>query len=195
MFESKYDATVNYVKEHTNDFDESHDYEHAKNVYNFAKQIMDSCKIEYDLDILMFAALLHDVRDKKYANSITLQQLEDYISSFVPHQTTIIIKIIENISYSREVSGKREKLEYPYNIYLDAISDADRIEALGKRGIHRCEIFTKTKGGKVPEDVIVHCHEKLLRLYPEQYIRTEMGRILAKPLHQEIVDYVEFNKT
>lgn len=186
-----YETVIEFVKEHTKEFDQSHDYKHALIVYDNAMKIMDSFKFEYDQDILMFASLLHDVCDHKYPNIITLDKLGEFISSHIPNKTNIVMKIINNISYSKEVAGKREKIDYPYNLYLDAISDADKIEALGKTGINRCETFTRAKGGKIPEDVIKHCYEKLLRLYPERFIRTDMGRQIAEPLHEEIIDYVK----
>ena len=47
----------------------------------------------------------------------------------------------------------------------------------------------------MPEDVVTHCHEKLLRLYNEHFICTEEGRRLAETLHEDIVQYVLANET
>lgn len=185
---------IKFVQEHTKNFDESHDYKHALTVYNTSVKIMDSLETKYDHEILMFAALLHDVCDHKYPESIPKNKLELFIRSYMFDKTDIIMKIIDNISYSKEVANKREFLGQTYNIYLDVISDADKIEALGKRGIERCEQFTIRHNGKRPDDIIKHCHEKLLRLYPENFIKTSLGRKIAEPLHQETVEYVEKNK-
>lgn len=185
-----FDVVLDFIKKNTLHFDESHNYKHALLVYNNAKKIMDSFNRPYDADILIFAALLHDVCDHKYYNSISSNELHSFIYHHIPNKADIIIKIIDNVSYSKEVSDKKEVLEYPYDQLLDAISDADKIEALGKTGIKRCKIFTKMKGGRIPEDVIVHCREKLLRLYPENFIKTKLGREIALPLHNYVVDYV-----
>ena len=75
--------------------------------------------------------------------------------------------------------------------YLQALRDADRLEAIGKIGVERCIMFNNSRGNKFPDDVIQHCHDKLLRIYTEHYIATEMGRKLAEPLHQDIVDFVK----
>lgn len=190
---SMYDQVEDFIKKSTEGFDSSHDYKHAIIVYLTARRIMDSFEIEYDYDILMFAALLHDVRDHKYPKSISETALRDFIKLHVPNKVDIIMKIIDNTSYSREVRGKREKLDFPYNLYLDSISDADKLQALGAEGIRRCEAFTIASGGKVPDDTVQHCHDKLLRLYPDGFIRTDLGKKLAKPLHDEIVEYVAQN--
>jgi len=97
------------------------------------------------------------------------------------------MSIIDNISYSKEVAGKTTQLPYPYNLYRDAISDADKIDGLD---INRCIEYTKMKGGKVPEDVIKHCHDKLLKLLPDRFIKTDTGKIMAEPHHEKIQAYV-----
>ena len=188
-----YDTVLDFVKECTREFDESHDYNHAIVVYDNAKKIMDSFDIEYDYDILMFSALLHDVRDHKYPKSISEKDLEAFVGKHLSNKVGIVMKIINNISFSKEQCGKRDEFTYPYILYLDAISDSDRLQALGSVGIKRCEMFVEARGGDVPEDVVRHCHEKLLRLLPEKFIKTEYGRKLAEPLHQEVLDYVNKN--
>ena len=187
---SLYNTTIDFVKNATKNFDESHDYLHAKAVYSLSKEIMDSFNFKYDEDILILSALLHDVRDHKYENCISEGEFLDFIRTHAPNSVDIIVKIINNISYSKEAKGLREALDSPYCLYLDAISDADRIQALGKEGIRRCEVFTRARGGKVPEDVIQHCHDKLLKLLPEGYIRTDLGKDIAQGLHEEIQQYV-----
>jgi len=189
----KYNVVINFVKEATKHFDESHDVIHAICVYNNTMNIMNSMKndFNFDYDIVMMASLLHDVCYHKYPNSITRNELEAFILSQVSKEKVkIILDIIDNISYSKEMKGQLVELKSPYNTYRDVISDADKIEALGQVGINRCITFTKQRGGKVPEDVIAHCHEKLLKLLPEGFIRTEEGKRMAKPFHDEIVEYV-----
>lgn len=77
--------------------------------------------------------------------------------------------------------------------YLDALRDADRLEAIGQIGIDRCIAYSISIGRRIPEEVVDHCHEKLLRLYNEKFIVTEEGRKLAEPLHQIILDFVKDN--
>lgn len=98
------------------------------------------------------------------------------------------------MSWSKENKGLTDLKYKPDERYLIALTDADRLEAIGKVGLDRCITFALAHGKLVPEDVIKHCHEKLLRLLPERFIKTEYARILAQPLHDEIVDYVDKHK-
>jgi uncharacterized protein len=107
-------------------------------------------------------------------------------------KANVVLDIINNISYSQEIKGKRKTLSEAGGgrMYQDIVSDADKLEAIGTVGIERCIAYTRKCGGVIPADVVKHCHEKLLKLYPGNYIRTPMGRKLAGPLHDQVVDYV-----
>lgn len=191
-----------FVKISTTIFDDSHNHVHMKKVVSNSFDIINNDKeiqekiSEYPqiITLVMIVGWLHDVRDHKYPDSIGQEELENFIKTIDHDNLDIICKIITNISWSKEAKGLREQFEEPYQTVLDIVSDADRLEALGKIGIERCEIFTREHGGLVPTDVITHCHEKLLRILPEGFIKTSYGKKLAEPLHQEIVDYVSSHK-
>jgi hypothetical protein len=187
-----------FVTISTRIFDDSHNHVHMKKVVSNSFDIIDNDKevqekiSEYPqiITLVMIVAWLHDVRDHKYPNSIGQEEFESFVSTIDPDNLDIICKIIANISWSKEAKGQRESFEEPYQTVLNIVSDADRLEALGKIGIERCDIFTRERGGLVPADVITHCYEKLLRILPEGFIKTSYGKKLAEPLHQEIVDYI-----
>lgn len=189
-----------FVKKSTVHFDDSHNHVHALRVVenSFAIMTMDleiKDKIEQHPEItrlVMIVGWLHDVRDHKYPESISEDELNEFIWTIEQNFNSIkmINKVIAGVSWSKEAKGLREELPEPYNTILQIVADADRLEALGKVGIERCEIFTRERGGSVPKDVIAHCYDKLLRILPEGFIKTEYGRFLAQPLHQEIVNYV-----
>lgn len=185
---TKYIKCIEFIEKHAF---AGHGSEHAKSVYITAITITKSLLDDYDSDILEIAALLHDGIDHKNPNSPTQEEFEGFINSITDgERTKIILKIINNISYTKEVKKQLETLDYPYNIYRDAISDGDKIEAIGTVGIERCIEYTKSVGGKVPDDVVKHCREKLMKLLPDGFIRTELGKKLAQQHHQVIVDYV-----
>lgn len=182
-----------FLRKSTEKFDDSHNHVHAHNVYINTMIIIDKLGIEYEEDIVFLASKLHDVCDHKYIGrgSITEEELYEFIKKIVGVTKAHRIKnIIDNISFSKEISGKRKTLPFCDNFYLDIISDADRLEAIGEIGLQRCITFTKERGGKVPEDVIRHCHDKLLRLSSE-FIKTLPGKEMAVPLHKVIQDYVD----
>ena len=194
-----------FVKNSTSHFDDSHNHIHALRVVenSFAIMTMDldiKNKIVQFRDIprlVMIVGWLHDVRDHKYPESISEDELNEFIWTIEQNfiNTTMINKVISNISWSKEAKGLTEQLAEPYNTVLQIVADADRLEALGKVGIERCKTFTRERDGSVPKDVITHCHDKLLRILPEGFIKTEYGRLLAQPLHQEIIDYVNKSKS
>lgn len=182
---------LQFVIKSTQHFDDSHNHIHALRVNYNAHKIMESIKSDYNKELLMYIAMLHDVCDHKYPESIPREQLEKFIESNLGEiQKKIVMMVIDNISFSKEAKGLRQEIQKPFDMYLLAVSDADRLEALGKVGIQRCIEFTSSHGGIVPDDVIKHCHEKLLRLLPENFIKTELGRKLAEPLHHEVELYV-----
>ena len=185
---------LNFVKESTKNFDDSHNHVHAMRVTENAHKIMESIRgtTGYNKKFLTYASMLHDVRDHKYPESISREELEKFVECNLGRDLAKgLFLVIDNISFSKEDKGKREDVGAFYHDYLTAISDADRLEALGSVGIKRCEEFTLAHGGKVPEDVVKHCHEKLLRLLPEGFIMSSLARKMAEPLHQEILDYVK----
>lgn len=190
-----------FVTKSTKIFDDSHNHIHMKKVVSNSFEIIDNDgelreKIYSNYQIVrlvMIVAWLHDVRDHKYPNSITQEELDDFICTIDPDNLELIKKLIQNISWSKEAKGQRESFNEDHQTILDIVSDADRLEALGKIGIKRCETFIRERGGMIPQDIIIHCHEKLLRILPDGFIKTSYGKKLAQPLHQEIVDYVEKN--
>jgi len=185
---------LEFVINSTMHFDHSHNHVHALRVNENAHKIMQSIKPDYDKELLMYASMLHDICDHKYPESIPREELEKFIALNLGElRKNIVMKIIDNVSYSKEAKGLKEEIHKPYDLYLTSVCDADRLEALGKVGIERCIEFTVAHGGKVPEDVVKHCHDKLLRLLPEGFIKTELAKSIAEPLHHEIVVYVKEN--
>lgn len=189
---SQKDLIYNFIVKSTECFDDSHNHIHAQNVFRNTMTIINKLDIEYEEDVLFLASHLHDVCDHKYIGrgGITREELESFISAIIgDDKKTRIMSIIDNVSFSREVSGKREVLNFCDNLYLDIISDADRIEALGEVGLQRCISFVKERGGNVPLDVLRHCKDKLLRL-TDEFMKTIPGKEMAYSGHKVVQDYV-----
>jgi uncharacterized protein len=199
-----------FVKFSTAKLDESHDYFHMLKVVLNTLDIIENDYTNhenyYELKKLaLIVAWLHDVRDHKYLElsiseslfKLKIQELSKlYLNDEYANQ---IILIIDNISFSKENKKKLDDTLFSPLSYtvLKIVADADRLEAIGQIGIERCTKYGTDKLKIDPKEVIYHviyhAYEKLLRLYPENFIKTERGKFLAKPLHQEMVDYVKSN--
>lgn len=200
-----------FVKESTINFDSSHNHEHAQAVLDNLLVIIGYYCLHpslffegrlpfvFEEDIAIYAALLHDVRDDKYKDlSISEQALTDFLVAEVGvNKCQRIMKICDQVSWSKESRGmvpRSTDLWKPAmthdEMVLVFLRDADRLEALGAIGIERCIAVTHKLGGKVPEDVIQHCHDKLLRLNgDEKFIFTPIARQMGAPGHRVIEEY------
>lgn len=203
---NEYYCALDDVTMATIHFDNSHNSEHAHKVVIFSIGILftdiELFKIlpREILKITIYAGLFHDVVDHKYKNiSISQSKLKELLRKYISEINketgepllNDVLEIIENISYSNQKNNIINYIKKENIPIIHAIRDADRIQALGYIGLQRCIDYTKSINGKIPEDVIKHCNNKLLKLYPENYIVTKMGREIAKPLHDYIVKYVE----
>lgn len=189
----------------TSDYDESHDVKHHVDVYKnaitifFLSDVLDTQESDriYLFKLITLSSLLHDTIDHKYKNNLDakINKLNLFLIDNYGCEWPDVKWIINNISYSKEV-----KIGYPLHenrwirLARDVVSDADKIEALGERGILRCKQFSMATNPTATDSeiiklVIEHCHEKLLRL-KDHFIRTVIGKQMAEPAHQVIVDFV-----
>jgi HD superfamily phosphodiesterase len=193
---NNYILALHFVNEKTKHFDSSHSIDHIYRVLNYLLDIVSESELyeTLNLSILIYSVIFHDVNDHKYSNDIDIRSfLVDYLDTASVDK---ILYIIDNVSFSKQVKVELEQVKEP-DVYLDIVRDADRLDALGKVGIQRCEEYTKSKmkQDQIRGLVVKHCYDKLLRLYPERFILTKKGRALAFPLHMEIVSYVLQNGT
>ncbi|TNV81717.1 hypothetical protein FGO68_gene9396 [Halteria grandinella] len=190
---------IDFVKQSTKQFDDSHNHEHALAVFQNAMDIVEHEDDfpEIDIDLIIQSSLLHDVRDHKYPNSISLEDLQQFLNSITRSNSVAdkVLKIIDNVSFSKE--DKKRKGLKPLTIFephfqkhLDIVRDADRLEAIGQIGIERCLQYAEAKGLNVKQDLVKHFNEKLSRVYTEGFIVTKRGRELATPKHQYMVDFI-----
>jgi len=169
-------------------------------------------------------ALLHDVADHKYKELDPT--LQDKLHNFLDQQTSdpdnksqvdgtlfdhlyntdTILNIIERISFSRQQKfGKTDWYEVlgTWGILVrNIVSDADKLEAIGKTGIERCRDYTieiyerdhpnhhsesnPNKNQIIKKGIIDHYNEKLKILASYRYVRTIPGWIWAQYLNREM---------
>lgn len=188
---------LDYVKNNTLIFDESHDWHHAINVAKTATKILNN-------KYVLYLSLLHDVCDHKYPESISREDLSMWINENLQEYKNIDY-MIDEISFSKQSNSIENKNKCPparmyiplqthdYDKIIQAVRDGDRLEAIGEIGLYRCEQYTKKINGKIPEDVIIHCYEKLLKLVPDKFIVSDKIMKEAIKRHNFIVRYVREN--
>lgn len=171
---------LNFVKEATKHFDESHDWKHAVVVANLATKILNRKDV-------LYLGLLHDVCDHKYPESIPREALSDFIENNLK-EYSYIDELIDKVSFTYHKNHKQE----PVPKILEVVRDADRYFSLGEVGIKRLELYSE-RINREKEEAIQHCYDKLLRLIPEGYIINVDEKYIKA--HNLIVDYVNnFNK-
>ena len=157
-----------------------------------------------EIKILNTAAWLHDIADHKYDKDGTLEQRLDTFGNKHISNYADIKKVIKYVSYSSEnkaiLAGTPidyDSLLTPYYALVrHIVSDADKLEALGKIGITRALTYTRDANptfteAQVIADVRKHADEKLLRLATE-FIRTPTASHMAQKAHHEMI--TELNK-
>ena len=181
-----------------------HDYYHALRVRNNALKIA-QVEGECDLDVVVAAALLHDVPDPKVCNDIEkakeecLQVMLD--NGMTKEQCEQVMSIILSLGFK----GNKEKREMPTK-EGKIVQDADRLDAIGAIGIARCFAFggsrnrliwdpsqkpqtfeNETQYRNSTGNSLNHFDEKLLLL--KDLMQTETGRKVAEKRHQTLVEF------
>ncbi len=171
-----------------------HGADHIQRVAAIAEEILKT-EPEADSFIALSAAYLHDTIDDKVTADpqAAADQLATFLTELDVPQEKIqaIFAIIDNMSYSKELSGKIE-----LSLEGKIVQDADRIDALGAIGILRTSYFGGGHGHPIhdpnmppktfkdKEDyrkgttVINHFYEKLFLL--SETMNTEYGKKEAK---------------
>lgn len=156
-------ATEKFVKEQLINEATGHDWWHAHRVRNNAKLINKTEKADWF--VIELACLLHDVGDRK-----VIKKSEDdfsLVKKFLLSQKirndvlNKVMFIIENMSFSKSLSGK--KIEK--NIELFIVQDADRLDAIGAIGIAR----TFAYGGSANQILYDPGIQPRINMTPQEY--------------------------
>jgi uncharacterized protein len=201
------DKTINYVQQTLKNSEGGHDWWHTHRVYLNAQKIA-SGEPEIDTEVVLLAALLHDIADSKFHNGneqIGPDTARLFLSSegFDSIKINHVVSIIENISFK---GGKSERTFHSKE--LDIVQDADRLDAIGAIGIARAfnyggfkgnEIYnpeippnlemTKEEYKKGKQPSVNHFYEKLLLL--KDLMNTKTGREMAQQRHEFMLEYLD----
>jgi len=189
--------------------DKSHGIKHVKKVRDTAMIISKRLNIHDPMTLIKIetAALFHDLWDHKYIDKNTEQYAikKNKLSCglkcrfFSEHDIKDIEIIIDNISLTREMNlrKKNQTLNLKHlQLIRDIVSDADKLEMLGSKGIvriidYQMYKFPKTKSYELKKIVKTVYNEKISKLLSENYIKTEPGKEMAIPLMREIDNYIK----
>ena len=152
------------------------------------------------------AAWLHDVADHKYDYDGTLEQrLDEFGIANIPNYTDIK-QVIKYVSYSTEhkalIAGTpldfKQILGDYYSNIRDIVSDADKLESIGVKGMERSLTYnTDTNPTFTHAQVIAEVrkiyNEKLVKL-ATQFIRTPTARAIAQKEHTAMEEWLTTNQ-
>ena len=169
------ETTKEYISGLFHGNSDGHDAEHSLRVYrnalNICKRIDKTCS--QDMDIIVFASLLHDVDDHKLFHTENNANARAFLSEQGVNTEDIerIVSVINSVSFSKNRGKTPETLD-----------------ALGAVGIAR----TFAYGGSHGRDLyssISHFHEKLLLLKDE--MNTDAAKTIAEERHLFLLKYLE----
>jgi HD superfamily phosphodiesterase len=202
--ETRWNLLSEFVKEVCIGRDDSHGHAHMKAVAEMTRYLIQEDHIDESGNFMLDAitvAWLHDVADHKYDKDGSLEQrMDDFGRANNIWNYEEVKRVIKYISYSSENKAILAGTPLDFTAILGAyysqirhiVSDADKLEAIGKIGISRALEYTREANPSYSEaqviaDVHKHAHEKLLRLASE-FIRTPLARVLAHEKHNEMIE-------
>ena len=184
---------------------DTHGHAHMKAVAETSSYLLFADFFDKDGSMMLdtiTAAWLHDVADHKYDHDGTLEQrLDEFGTANIPNYTEIK-QVIKYVSYSTEekaiASGTplnfKQILGDYYSNIRDIVSDADKLESIGVKGMERSltyntdtnPTFTRTQ---VIAEVRKIYNEKLVKL-ATQFIRTPTARAIAQKEHTKMEEWL-----
>jgi uncharacterized protein len=209
--------TETFVKETLGKDRTGHDWWHVHRVRNLAKRI--ARHEDADIFIVELAALLHDVGDYKFFQGdeeAGAVKVREWLSSLEISPSLIdkIVGVTSQISFMHTLpdKGKRKSKKNSstptVSKELMAVTDADRLDAMGAIGIARAFTYggsfnrpiydpiikssksiTKEEYKTTEAPSINHFYEKLLKLKDMMY--TPFGRKMAKRRHRFLNLYLK----
>ncbi len=199
------DTTINFVKKELQNAESGHDWFHIERVWKTAKTI--ALEERVDMEVVEFAALLHDIADSKFHNGdeeIGPQRAGDFLKSIGVSAVVIVHvqEIIRNMSFKNSLG--EVKFTSPEML---VVQDADRLDAIGAIGIARAFTYGGFKNRVLydPEiepqlnqskeayknstaPTINHFYEKLLLL--KDKMNTLTGKQIAIKRHEFMEQYL-----
>jgi hypothetical protein len=184
---------------------DTHGHAHMKAVAEMSSYLLFADFFDKDGSMMLdtiTAAWLHDVADHKYDHDGTLEQrLDEFGTANIPNYAEIK-QVIKYVSYSTEekalIAGTplnfKQILGDYYSNIRDIVSDADKLESIGVKGMERSLTYnTDTNPTFTHAQVIAEVRkiydEKLVKL-ATQFIRTPTARAIAQKEHTKMEEWL-----
>jgi uncharacterized protein len=193
-----------FVKDICINRDESHDYNHMKRVSKIALELLNNidAKNKNLKNKVYTIAMLHDVNDHKYFNENINQKLIVFLQDNFENWENYL-NCIESISFSKEykwgLNWYESILPPEWILVRNIVSDADKIDAVGKIGLDRCIIYEshifelqykrKIKLSELKFIVYEFCNKRLLVM--DDFIKTENGKKIYSEKKEELINELE----
>jgi uncharacterized protein len=183
-----------------------HGMDHINRVVKMSKRLAAGENVDPFLP--MVAAYLHDTIDEKLVTDVPAakQELKAYLqqNDFTADQVSIIMDVIDNISFAHTLDGEKIQL----SIVGQIVRDADWLDAIGAIGITRAIYYGGGHQEKIydpqikprhnmsreeyrnlaNETIINHFDEKLLHL--KDMMNTATAKKIAEHRQQVMKDYL-----
>jgi len=174
---------IKYARELFKDNADGHGIDHTLRVYQNAMIIANS-EPKCDKMMVALAALLHDADDHKLFSTKDNENTRGFLSNHHIEESVAdsICDIINSVSFSKNRDREPDSLEGKI------VQDADRLDAIGARGIARTFAFGGSHG-RTLDSSIEHFHEKLLLL--KDMMNTDKGKEMAESRHAFMVDFLQ----
>ncbi len=163
----------------------THGFEHIERVYDTCRHIGHVERA--DLDVLLPAALLHDIaRDETNHAQTGAEKAKQVLRRYGEPEGRI--QEISSAIASHSFSGKKP----PETLEAKILSDADKLDALGAIGVYRTAEYSGEHTRPIG-DFIAHFYEKLLQL--ERLLFTDEAKRMARGRTQFMKDFLaQFEK-
>ena len=208
--QARWNLLSDFVKKVCAGRDDSHGHAHMKAVAEMTRHLIQEDHIDESGHLMLDAitvAWLHDVADHKYDHDGTLgQKLDDFGAANNIWNYEEIKQVIKYISFSTENKAilAGTPLDFQailgdyYSRVRDIVSDADKLESIGVKGMERSFTYNRETNptfthAQVIAEVRKIYDEKLIKL-ASQFIKTPTARALARISNKEMDEWLELTQ-
>jgi HD superfamily phosphodiesterase len=170
-------------------FDESHNFDHAMQVWLNCKAILDALAVNFKFETIrtiMYTAILHDAIDYKYENKWVVtpdELLEFLVRNLGAENAGYAFFTINNGSWSKREKVDPNDKNFKFEIF-HIVRDADWIESIR---VERCINYSIMVRREIPGGVIKHIEEKLMHVI--DHLNFETSRNLARSYHNDLMKW------